>query len=1271
MPDPSIPPIMKALGSIFLKFGLTTLINNKKQKEVNALLNETVRTWSSQLPIEHNVDPNSLFTTEFESEHEPPYEIFRETTHGRIPAIDDIAKALLEQWNLVKKHISEPQPFYLLEEEEAASYLNDLASRLHHACLSHDRVVLRSIHVDVTKLSDSNTRSASEIAASSSNRSIISSAFASGNAEIDIARDLLNKGEVGSSISKLNEIASRHWDNLSQRERFRLKANLGFAFHAKGELSKAAKELIACQAFQSDDANANASAALGYLCLEDSQSALRFVDSALSIDPSCSLALSLKIRWAKQARAFAETESDVPLAMRSDPNVAFALSLKAAELRENSAAEQYARKATSGDPMDPTAAYQLAAAILQSDLQAFTSALASPAKLDNKRMTEAIDLCKYSVSKFAKLANSREEASSRYVLGRCYSAIGDDTNAISQLVLAYDLNPKDVQIAIHLAFAYLDRKEVDKAITILRSVASIDQSLTAALLLSQTLRDRSAPGDVAEALLVLEGSRSLLAKCGEPATVEYFETIFGLYHTAGRSSDVNTFLNENVQLLKPLSEEIARMIAGRLANDASTARNHAERAIALVGDSTAPWLRHVLAKQLIKLELYSETFELLRNWTPRTQLSLTANSLIIAAQHLKEDGFLVEFLSQLRLAGTTDKQLVELELGLRQRYHDFRTCAEIIEQLLSNGKLPEVFINELTIRRVCINRALSGQLSAPLALDALPKHNEASPHLVLTVVQLLLEQGAYHDAQMFAYGAYRHNRESALVHKALILSYLLDKTETPTLEHEVIYKDSAVQLKDIETGQNRWVIIEDGLDPQSVCDEYPPDHNLCAKLLGRKKDDKVPHSQSHPFGREYEVVQIVPKQLCRFWLCLAKYEEQFDEAFLRSVRVAKDDGTPDFERITKILKAQEHARQQINSNYKKSPLSTSSYAILTNIEVLDATRALAAEGLPIRCCLGNAAELEDANGVIKNAKALVLDESAIATLILTNKLAMLQLVDAEIIVPASCLLSLKQIVQQGHAATPQGKMCYVNERIVFFEHDDVANAQWLEAIEVSIESIESVATIVNGLDLANIPARSRAELIQMFGRATAEAIAAAHAKGAALWSDDVLVATIARQYLNVSRVWTQVVGRFLLEAEKTTEAEMNSLTAALIALGYKHTMLSVECARSIAANEGWDARKGGFVSLCSYIRNTDSKDDWVQEIAEGLLSNIYGNMPDFSGSYAVQQILNDVGSRRDGRDIIVRILRRVPILVRHRPQSEILLRHDIETWLTNSVVAIS
>lgn len=115
------------------------------------------------------------------------------------------------------------------------------------------------------------------------------------DSEIDEAKSQLKEGEPAAAKLILNRLWTRHRDQLSPRQRYRVLANLGSAEHELGDDATAGPLLVEAAAQLPNEAEAQGRGAFGHQLLGEHETAKRLAEEVLSRRPTDELAAQVLV----------------------------------------------------------------------------------------------------------------------------------------------------------------------------------------------------------------------------------------------------------------------------------------------------------------------------------------------------------------------------------------------------------------------------------------------------------------------------------------------------------------------------------------------------------------------------------------------------------------------------------------------------------------------------------------------------------------------------------------------------------------------------------------------------------------------------------------------------------------------------------------------------------------------------------------------------------------------------------------------------------------
>lgn len=376
--------------------------------------------------------------------------------------------------------------------------------------------------------------------------------------EIDEAAKHMSEGRPDLSVEKLERIRKKRWDRLSDRERFRVIANLGTAKLKQQKTQEAAAHYIRTVEFQPQDEEAKTYEALGYYFLGDHEKARGLVIAVLKDHPGVGRAQMIRIRTEPRETPFDELLASVPPATRGHSETALALYERAAAEGRLGAAEEIIR----GTDLDewPALPIALGRVLLQQEIASLYIGPEGPRITHPERVKEAVSFLSQGLE---RLSLGDPSESDVYVLrSACYRLLNDIERAREDVRRAHDLAPTDEQVNLALARLACDEDRFNEAIDILESYLNDHDSLEVEVLLAVLLDKRRDPGDEARAETRLTQVLSSLEEIGQRERVEVVEVLAKLYLRTGRGDQALGLIRGPSGTM--LREQEQKVIEGRL-----------------------------------------------------------------------------------------------------------------------------------------------------------------------------------------------------------------------------------------------------------------------------------------------------------------------------------------------------------------------------------------------------------------------------------------------------------------------------------------------------------------------------------------------------------------------------------------------------------------------------------------------------------------------------------------------------------------------------------
>ena len=188
------------------------------------------------------------------------------------------------------------------------------------------------------------------------------------HAEIDEARNFLDKHDYQMAKLLLQRIRVRSWDKLNARHKFRVLTNLAVVELSADNPKEAATLCFEAKKYQPTDEIARTNEASGYLILGQRERAFELADELREEFPSSAGVLGAFIHSAPDSTALKLLVKSVPQDLLDKEEVAVALTHRALDSDELQAAEEFIRPATNAECRSFMPWLLLGEIILQSEI---------------------------------------------------------------------------------------------------------------------------------------------------------------------------------------------------------------------------------------------------------------------------------------------------------------------------------------------------------------------------------------------------------------------------------------------------------------------------------------------------------------------------------------------------------------------------------------------------------------------------------------------------------------------------------------------------------------------------------------------------------------------------------------------------------------------------------------------------------------------------------------------------------------------------------------
>ncbi len=1057
-----------------------------------------------------------------------------------------------------------------------------------------------------------------------------------GSREIEDAVALIDQRHHQLGRLKLMQLREQNWERLSIDQRLAVLANLARAWLKEGEIRKASMLFIAARSIRPEDEDACTNEVLAYDMLGEKERACAMAESVCAKFPRSARAHALWLSNMPASTPLAELERKIAPLLKMDPEVAMVMARRSVAANDYSRAERFARKATERLTGKSDPWLLLGQAILLCEIET------NSGPVREERVREAEACFSRAIVLAQEELSTANEVQALLARAQARIAVHEIEGAGRDIENAHSLEREDTNGLCEYAILLRSRGNLTSAVDVFRRAVKIGGRDDAEFHLGVTLRERDLPGDLREAADIL------IRSVHNPATIPSGDYLFAVSCACDVLSRLERW-HQAEALLAALPADLipgaarytlrARLELSR--GDSAKAWRLADDALGELRLETSADERRNLAVLLHDLGRYSEALVIwesiiqirgfaLESDTPH--MGATASDmrrLLECATRLGRHEVVVEVCRKLRADGALVEGAFEFELEILER-NDPNGAIHLLDQYLAVHHDDRI----MRLRRSAMARAL-GHNEQTIDPGSMPPAREVRPALGRVAVNLMREAGRPNEALSYAYSLLRRNPDDPDAHRAF-LSALGPLGPMPTVpDFETAQLGCAVCFVEQDGNTETWAILEDAPDADDSIGEYGPSSPLMKQLRGRRPGDKFQLSEGRLSRKSAVVKQLMSKYAYRYQDCLYGWARRFPglpeiEMIHADTRTVAE--VPyDLGAVAKGMSTAE-IRDNAHKFYALTPISIHGYAERVGLSDVHGVLSLATRSdAIIKCCQGSEEELEAALSAYNRASSIVLDLTAIATLYLLGGLEPLRNWARRFIVSQATLQELRRFQFE-----PNSALTWVSNGA------GIANAD-LELRELA-DTVASICTIGDGSVLSTLTPNQRAELTGHFGPHGAESILLASMPGHALWTDDRLIANVARNDFGVRRIWTQSALMARVQAGVLDPAELATAGTKLAGWGYTFTTPSLETLMRAGAVTEWTPDQFPLKQALDQFATDSVRMPDAVILAAELIVNIYADsrlrptrIP------VIERLLDRLAARRGGREAIEALPRSLPI----------------------------
>jgi tetratricopeptide (TPR) repeat protein len=1066
-------------------------------------------------------------------------------------------------------------------------------------------------------------------------------------AVFDEAAQLINTGKAQTAQVLLERLWRCHNDTMRSQQKSNCRRLIGCTLERQDKCEEAGRCFIEATELDPTWEKARAFEAVGYFCLGNSEKAHSLADAVVREFSQNTIAWSIWIRTAPDGVSLGEIQAHVPAHLQKDAEVCMALAIAAMARGDYDKAEELAATTQELLPGNPRAIERLADLLFARGAihdQVAHGRMAS----DRERacLARALELYSSALKKWSVEGSNSGIIRVRLARAWVYVALLEREKAKQDVNAAYELAPDDATVAYSYA-ALVGGENIDAGIEALRKVVGKDDKPGVEHLLAQMLFKRNRDSDRNDAIGLLKRRIKDLYVIPESARYEYMNSLI----------EMETELADVECALATIKDMQEGVLGGRvqaiLQSKALWLGEKREEALRIAKDMYDTLDRSVtfdekreLASLLQVMGMHREALCVWKSIVRTDCISADVYKMIDCAKHCGAENEVLQLAAGLRQNRVWDKNIFEYEMFLRQKYNDWRECKRILQDYITSpldtGYLPYA--------RAHLSH-VSAVLNEPSLIETdvsrLPLPQDIPVEMGRLVVQALRVAGEPRKAVDYAYELLRANYTAIDAHLAMANFMIpIGPKQLPRDLPKVVGPGTAVQYKEDRANAPVWHIIEDsniGRSDESR-NEYSVDHLYSQKMLGLKKGDSFLLRAGGIQERKAVIVEIVSKYDFRIVDCIHSFEERFpDNPIIIKINAYREDGQIDLDPMRRLADIGEARGKQSLQSYKEHCLPIYSLAAMMGRDLCTTLGHLI--GLPdteIYCRRGHPSEVQAAVRRLEDAKEIVLDEIALATLVLCDAHEHLTRIPKTLIVSLGTLLSIEQWEVTGIDPDNPGMIAgNIDGKLAFVPRakEEVESIQ--ARIRTLTQFIREHCVVESGVPLSFFDTSQRDLFSKVLGEACAETIAIARVGRRVLWTDDLTCAALYTQGLGGARVWTELIFDYLGRQGLMDPVTVRLLILRLVSFRYWFTSVNGEMAVQALKEADWDSSRSPLKEVIRHFGdprvNLDA--NLIRMIARLLKFCWDEDSLGLKASGITMRVLNELAKRRETHiSVLVRAL---------------------------------
>jgi hypothetical protein len=609
--------------------------------------------------------------------------------------------------------------------------------------------------------------------------------------------------------------------------------------------------------------------------------------------------------------------------------------------------------------------------------------------------------------------------------------------------------------------------------------------------------------------------------------------------------------------------------------------------------------------------------------------------LIECAQKCEDALFVIDFSKQLRSNDLWDQRIFELELHYHELFNDDEGAMQALLDFLDNPE-DESYVPFAKVRLSILGIRTGQSDLIETDVKALPSVEKVEPHIGRLVVHILRHGAEPINAVIYAYDLLRLHWDSSEAHMAMMGVLFPIGPNIKIEETDLVTEGVAVLYQEDDTKIRKWHIIEESaVSPPDVNrNEFLPSHPISKAMIGKKPGESFDLRTDSVQKRTATIKSIVSKFVFRYNYCMENFENVFpNENIIQKIVMQPEKGKLDLSVMKKIVDQSIELSNKLTTLYENEIVPLFYIASKKNKSMLETMNHIAGTpDIKLKCCEGSDEELESAANVIEKAKAVVLDSSAIVTLLFTRTYKIIKEFPVEIIISKGTIEELKS-ADILTFVSKEDVISYTAEGLVKTSAEDIEKAR--NRVKELVRFMEDNCIIESGLIITQLEKTRRDKLLQLFGRPGVESMMLAAESERVLWTDDLATSLLAKTEFGCGRIWTQFVFEYF-KTKKIVPSEVETeLAVQLMGMEYYYTRPNVDIVMKAVEKGNWDTENYPLKQVLNWFGDEKVKLEGLFYIGSQVIKEIWqkSNLDERAQAITIR-ILENLSKRSGGNDVV-------------------------------------